>query len=302
MKIQDNTHKMRLLVFFASFFDLEEFIITSNFIPKVAALSSTTTLRLCCILTISSTIICKYALQFKIGKHQTFSLIIMGIGSIITVILGIIFKPKEYNMGNYIGSYLLAFLHFIFTSFTDCIEKYLADYDYVNPFQIIMTEGIISFVMSSIYSTIQNPFREVTIIYNRESTSKFILLLVLLFIYSVLSGFVNIYKIVCNVLYSPMTKSLASYFLISPFIIYHFIKGNDFLIEGESNIYYFIISLIITIITGFLGLIYYEFFILNCCGLSAETYEGISSRVYTELEMINNENGSQEISTNSEED
>ena len=40
------------------------------------------------------------------------------------------FKPKDIHLGNYVISYLLVFCQFIFTSFTDIIEKYLAEYDF----------------------------------------------------------------------------------------------------------------------------------------------------------------------------
>ena len=48
-------------------------------------------------------------------------------------------------------------------------------------------------------------------------------------------------------------------------------------------------NLIISIIIDFFGLIYNEFFILNCCGLSNETHEGISFRAaLNQLEMTSN--------------
>ena len=288
MKIPDNNYKIGLLIFFASFFDLEEFLILNCIIPKIQTLSTTTTLRLSCIMTITSSFTCKYILRFKIFKHQIFSLIIMGICSIINIILEIYFRNEYLSERDFVA-YLLVFFHFIFISFTDVIEKYLADYDYINPLKILMTEGIFSFVLSLISSIAIDPLKEITAVYNKLSTSEFILLLFLLLIYTVLSAVVNIYKILCNVLYSPITKSLASYFLISPFIIYHYAVGNDFLINGQADLFYFLISLIFCVIISFFGLIYNEFFILDCCGLSKETYDGIATRAKTiELELIMN--------------
>ena len=46
MKIPDNNYKIGLLIFFAAFFDLEEFLILNCFLPKIQTLSTTTTLRL----------------------------------------------------------------------------------------------------------------------------------------------------------------------------------------------------------------------------------------------------------------
>ena len=289
MKQEDNKYKIYLLIFFASFFDLIEFIILSNFIPKIASLSPTSTLRLCCIMTITSSLFCTFALKFKIGRHQIFSLIILGLCSCIIIIFEFIFKSKDISIGNFIISYLLIICHLIFLSLTDVIERYLVDYNYLNPLKILMNEGIISFILTCFYSIMQNPFKEVSTIYKEVNAGKFILLLFFLILFLILSALINIYKILCNVLYSPMTKSLSSYFLNSVFIIYHYLDRNDFLSEGEKNFLYFFMNLIISIIIDFFGLIYNEFFILNCCGLSNETHEGISFRAaLNQLEMTSN--------------
>ena len=100
-----------------------------------------------------------------------------------------------------------------------------------------MNEGIFGFITTLLYSIYQNPFKEITIIYNNIETWKFIILLFLLILYFVFSIGINVYKILCNVLYSPMTKSLTTYFLNSAFIIYHYIKGNDFITEGKEILF-----------------------------------------------------------------
>ena len=278
MKKADKGLKIIFLLFLASFFDLEEYLIITNFIPEIAELSTTTTLRLCSIMTITSSIICIITLIYKIARHRIFVLIILGIFSGIIIILDFIFKPKNIYFWKYVISYLLVLCHFIFLSFTDVIEKYLAEYDYLDTFQMILSEGIFSFIMISIYSIFQNPLKEVSVVYNEISTGQFVLLIILLILYAVFSAGVNIYRIFCNILYSPMTKSLASYFFISPFIIYQFIDGNDFIYEGERNYVYFFLNLIICIIIDFLGLVYNEFFILNFWNLSKETHSEISRR------------------------
>ena len=278
MKKADKGLKIFFLLFLASFFDLEEYLIITNFIPEIAELSTTTTLRLCSIMTITSSIICIITLIYKIARHRIFVLIILGIFSGIIIILDFIFKPKNIYFWKYVISYLLVLCHFIFLSFTDVIEKYLAEYDYLDTFQMILSEGIFSFIMISIYSIFQNPLKEVSVVYNEISTGQFVLLIILLILYAVFSAGVNIYRIFCNILYSPMTKSLASYFFISPFIIYQFIDGNDFIYEGERNYVYFFLNLIICIIIDFLGLVYNEFFILNFWNLSKETHSEISRR------------------------
>ena len=286
LKREDKWPIIIVLIYFVSFFDLIEFIILSNLIPKIADLSTTSTLRLSFIETITSSIICYTTLRFKIGKHQIFSLTIMGISFIIIIVVEFIYRPEGVNLGNFIISYLLVFFHFILLSFMDVTERYLVDYDFLNPLLILMTEGIFGFISTLIYSIFHDPFKEIMIIYKDIETWKFVILLFLLILYSVFSAGINVYKILSNVFYSPMTKSLATYFLNSVFIIYHFIKENDFITEGERNYFYFFINLFISILIDFLGLIYNELFILNFCDLASDTHIGIDYRAKNqEIEM-----------------
>ena len=166
MKRADNLPKIILLIFFSSFFDFIEFIILNNFIPKIARLSATSTLRLCSVTTITSSVLCFLTLRYKLGRHQIVSLVIYGIFLSIIIIMEFHFKPKDIHLGNYVISYLLVFCHFIFTSFTDIIEKYLAEYDFLNPLLILMSEGIFGFIMTVFYSIFNSPFKELQVIYN----------------------------------------------------------------------------------------------------------------------------------------
>jgi len=278
MKRADNLPKIILLIFFASFFDFIEFIILNNFIPKIARLSATSTLRLCSVTTITSSVLCFLTLRYKLGRHQIVSLVIYGIFLSIIIIMEFHFKPKDIHLGNYVISYLLVFCHFIFTSFTDIIEKYLAEYDFLNPLLILMSEGIFGFIMTVFYSIFNSPFKELQVIYNEVEGWKFFILIILLIFYSVFSLGLNVYKILSNVFYSPMTKSLATYFLNSIYIIYYFIDKKDFVTEGEQNYFYFIMNLIISILIDFVASIYIEILILKFCGLDKDTHERIAYR------------------------
>ena len=288
LKRADNWLKIFLLIYFASFFDIIEFIIVATDLEKASVLSTTANLRLSCIVTITSSLLCAFTLRFKIGKHQIFSLVIMGICLSIIIVLEFVYMPNDINLVKYIISFILIFFHFIFMSFTDIIERYLYDYDFLNPLLILMTEGIFGFISTSLYSIYQNPFTEIKVVYNNLETGKFIILIILLILHLISSAVINVYKILCNVLYSPMTKSLDSYFLNSIFIIYHYIKENDFIIQGKRNFFYFFINLIFSVIIDFLGLIYNEFLILNFCKLADDTHAGIAFRAdSTYIEMIN---------------
>ena len=100
LKVHDNIAKIIFLIFLAAFFDFVEFIINIFYIPKIASISPTIDQRLACITTISSSLICSYALQFKKGKHQNFSLIFLFLCFLLTISLELIFKKSEISLLN----------------------------------------------------------------------------------------------------------------------------------------------------------------------------------------------------------
>lgn len=81
----------------------------------------------------------------------------------------------------------------------------------------------------------------------------FLLLLFLLFLYFVFSAGVNVYKLLSNIFYSPMAKSVSIYNLNPVLIIYSFFFENDFLYKGEKNVLYLILNEILSIIIVFFG-------------------------------------------------
>ena len=90
-----------------------------------------------------------------------------------------------------------------------------------------------------------------------------------------------------------MAKSVSSYVLNPIMIIYSFFFQNDFISNGEQNITYFIINIILSIIIVFFGCVYNEFFVLHCFGLDYETHKEIATRAgsqdleFDELSGIN---------------
>ena len=109
---------------------------------------------------------------------------------------------------------------------------------------------------------------------------------------------VNIYRIYCNVIYSPMARSLIDYFF-NPFIniFFYFIEQEFF-----KNIYYFVVSEIICCVMSFFGCVFNEYIVLYCCNLELETHDEIADRAkigeseklinQSELKSINdNESG-----------
>ena len=101
MNMSDKLYKIIILIFFTSFFDFTEFIIL-YYLPQIAIISPTSDQRLCIVITITSSLLCTYALRLKTGKHHNFSLIGMSICLIFTFILDLIYKSKGVNFGNFI--------------------------------------------------------------------------------------------------------------------------------------------------------------------------------------------------------
>ena len=69
-------------------------------------------------------------------KHHFYSLIILAICSLIE---------------SFFLCYLLVIFDLVFVAFTDVIEKYLLEYDYMNPFLTLFIESIFGFILLGIF-------------------------------------------------------------------------------------------------------------------------------------------------------
>ena len=292
MNRTDNIFKIGLLIFFSASFDFIEFVIATFYIPRFEIVSSTAEYRFGGLIIIIGALICHFNLRIKIYKHQFYSLIIIGICLAIIIILEIIYRGKGVSFGDFCFAYMLVVGYLIFVPFTDVIEKYLIEFNFINPFLILMIESIFGFIFISIYSAGENLFKNFNEIYSNYSTGEFVLFIFLLFLYFVFSAGTNAYKILTNGLYSPMAKTLAVYILNPLIFLYYFIIGNDFLSDGERDWFYFIANIIISLIISFLGFVFNEFIILSCCGLEYETHSFVSKRAgddenINDIKMLN---------------
>ena len=228
-------------------------------------------------------IFCFCLLKFEILRHQIFSLIIIFI--CLTIIIIFEYIANEQNKEDSLSfSFILLImsLYCFFISLKDIIEKYLLEYDFINPFKVLMLEGIIGFILSNIYTLIiylfiyQNLLDELLEInYNSYSITLFIFFLILYFIFS---GFKNTYRIITIKLFSPMTRTITDSFLNPILILYYFFLEDDFKINNIQKIYYFIINLILSFFIVFCGFVYNEFLVLFFCSLERDTYYEISKR------------------------
>ena len=286
MNQADRTPKIILLMFLGAFFDFIEYVILSFYIPRIAKMSPTADIRLKGIITISSSLIFTFALKLKIGRHQIYSLIIIGICLILINIIEFIYQRKVESFEKLLMAYILTYMSFIFTTFTDAVEKYLNEFNFLDPMLILTSEASFGIGFVAIYSISKNPFQELIKYHEELDTGNFILLIFLLFLFFVFSAGINIYKILSNVLYTPMAKSVSLYVLNPLMIIYSFFYDNDFLYEGKPNALYLILNIILALIIDFFGCVYNEFFILYCFGLEYETHYEISKRANKHNQLI----------------
>lgn len=273
----DGFFKKISLIIFAGSYDILEYILAVFYIPNIAKTSSTIRNRLGCLSTVLSSLLCVYALGFRIGKHHKFALMCLGVCFVATLSLEFIFKPEDQPLDRFIFAHFLIIIFLMSISCNDCIERYLAYYNYINPFQILMLEGIYETLMAIFYSINKDPFRGLIDGYEKNNAGGFVLLIFLLLIYLILCGVVNVYKVYCNVRYNPMKRSLTEYFLNPVLNIYYLLVEDDF----HKNYLLFTICEVLCLITDFTFYLYNEFLVLFCCNLAHDTGDEIYIRSIT---------------------
>ena len=283
LKKPDKKYKIFILLFFSAFFDFVQFITYSYAIPKYFKLSNSLRDRLCGIYAIFSALLFSYVLKFEIYKHQICSIIIIGMGLLIVTITEFFFQEINifltYN--EFLIILIILIIHYFFNSALDIIEKYLFELDYYNPFEALMWQGIFGFIISFLYCYKENSLNDIIIYYKNNSLNKFTILMILFFIYMILCGIRNVFRVITNKIYSPMTKALSDYVINPIYLIFEFALGYDFITDNKKNYGYFFINLIISIITTICGCIHNEIIVLFFCGLEYQTHRQISYRADT---------------------
>jgi len=298
----DGKCKKILLIFIASYFNYYNIIVSLFYYIDYIPLSMD--LRLSSIQIITSAFICAFSFDFKFKKHHKLSLIVIGICLFLSIshdMLYIIYYRYK-NLRVPIFQYFTSLYYYIGFSFNNCIEKYLVDADYMNPFFILMIEGIFQLLMAFLTPIWgYDPFKD----FRQEKVQNNLALFIFLFIlYILFQIVVNIYRIYCNVIYSPMARSLIDYFL-NPFIniYFFFVERKDF-----ENVAYFIVTEIFCCTMSFFGCVFNEYIILYCCDLESETQDEIADRGekpmrQTELKLFlekeNNDENDNEIKDSS---
>ena len=148
----DSRTKIIFLILLISLFDAVEFILVNIYLPRFVNLSTSLYGRLYGIATISAFFFYIYALKLPVFRHHKFSLFIIGI--CLLIIIGTEFYYQKFDIFLSNGQLGLAITFIaisqILCSCMDSIEKYLFEYDYMNPFIVLMYEGFFGFFISFI--------------------------------------------------------------------------------------------------------------------------------------------------------
>ena len=286
---RDGKLKKILLIFFASYFIYYKFLVNKFY--DVKYISMLMDFRLSSIQIIVSTFIFFYTFGFKIQSHHKASLIIMSIFFGILILTDMIFIIYyKYKMIRApIFQYFITLFFYIGFSFSDCIEKYLVDYNYMNPFLILMLEGVFQLIMALLSIIWIDPFIEFKMLKDKKRFS------IVFIVYALLQIIINIYRIYCNVIYTPMARSLIDY-LINPLMNISIMHNNMDIFH--HNVTYFIICEIICIVLSFFGCVFNEYIILYCCGLEHDTQDEVANRANNQSQNELNDND--EASNNNE--
>ena len=213
--------------------------------------------------------------------HQKIAIAIIIIGIVCILIIGEFLKiwggtPDFLILLEYVGVYLLTYF---LTSCKAIAAKWLMDFKYYSPYQLLTIIGFIKLIMAGIsYVIIQYGFKvceydfcgslseQFEIIIKYPSLIKFY---VLLFIGNMLTR--TFYMLTINFLspvYVGISDGIGAMFIWIMFII----------INQTINTYLLILTIALFIVIIFGGMIYTENLILSFCGLDRDTRESIIQR------------------------
>lgn len=278
-KIKCIYFKIYILLFMAAFFDFMEFVSHTFYLGKFKGISDSLDSRLYSFLVISNVLTYIFLLKFPILKHQKLAIIITVICFILTIITEYIFQNinEIFTYGEFTLAIFIILIEYFVSAMMAAIDKYLLEYESLDPFKLIMIEGLFGVVFSSLYFIKENPFPEIVKIYNNNSKLSFSFFIILLFLFYLFSLLKNSFRTMVNKLYSPMVLTISDFILNPIQIIINYFEG-DFKSSNGQNIIYFLVNLILNCLTAFSTCVYNEFIILFFCGLEYDTHYKISER------------------------
>ena len=101
-------------------------------------------------------------------------------------------------------------------------EKYLFEFNNMNPYYALLFEGFFGFLFSLIYDIFNNPFEKINEFKKNRTSSEFTIIIIGLIIYTILSGFKNLYRVNTTKVFTPMTSNAIDY-LLNPIMFIFFL-------------------------------------------------------------------------------
>ena len=156
--IPDSDLVIYIYIFLITFFDFLNFELKLIMLPNYhnksnISFSPSIYIRLTVVLTFYSSFFSYFLLKIPIHKHQKCSLILLVfcfLYFLFTEFFISFLNDKSFDYGIFAFNIIFTILSQLFFSFIDIIEKYLLEYDFVNPFQMLMVEGIYGIILTII--------------------------------------------------------------------------------------------------------------------------------------------------------
>ena len=280
-EINDSRFKKISLIIFASFFNFVGSIIRSddaiNFGEKEEN-NSQLEIRIRSIQIIISSLLCYFTLRLNIYKHQKLSLIIISLFLVFLIIIELIIASNKKNK---ILSMLIVIISCLSRAFLDVTEKYLFDYNYINILSMLIYEGLIGIFLFIIFFIVNKSYQTEgrnILIDMSHFNWQLITFILLIILYTVISGFRNAYRVTTNKYYSPMSRALFESTLDPFLFLYNFLTFYSY-DEGSKKWIYFSTVLFCLLVIAFFSLVYNDFIIFYCYGLEYNTYSEINRRI-----------------------
>ena len=262
----DKQIKIYILVIFASFFNYVGVIARRaksdiHFENKIRGIQI-----------IFSALLCYFTIRIKIYKHQIISLIFILIIIIIIIVIDFSMDKEKFSLLEFYG---LGIFSCFSRTFLDTIEKYLFEFDYLNPYKVLMLEGLFGCLFLPILFFMNGTYEDFNQ-FSLQGVWKLLILIICLLIYLFLSLSKNIFRVLTIKSYSPMTRALAES-IIDPFdFIYLIIK--NIIIKEKFNPFQYIAITIALFVISFFSFVYNDFIVLYCFGLEYNTHLEIQKR------------------------
>ena len=176
---------------------------------------------------------------------------------------------------------LIVIMSCLSRAFLDVTEKYLFDYNYINILSMLIYEGLIGVFFFIFFfltnKNYQNQAKNILIDMSHFNW-QLITFILLIILYTVISGFRNAYRVTTNKYYSPMSRALFESTLDPFLFLYNFLTFYSY-DEGSKKWIYFSTVLFCLLVIAFFSLVYNDFIIFYCYGLEYNTYSEINRRI-----------------------